>query len=284
MTSTRSILPRARAAAGRVLVTRWRRKGWSTGASKLLAAGWIDSDPIGRCTSEADPRLAALADAGCVVGSCGSIACLIYDAARLRRRSTGTRELRLALVDTRARAASRPAARPCSACSGRPAIEDLAGQNNSDALDEAEQRFVADAIMLLSTDMFLPDTAEALITATLAYRVLAEDGHPRIADNAHWRLYDHVRGVLEGAVEIAPAMRADVLVHALYAEREDISPWLDVAPPLAHRCRARRLVNPAEHAMPRPDALAGVLAAGRERDQPGRDSHSLLPRPQAWRR
>lgn len=98
-------------------------------------------------------------------------------------------------------------------------------------LSEDELSFLADAIMLLSTDLFLPDSAEALISQTLAYRLLTESGHPRIADNAHWRLYDHVRGVLEGATELGPELRPDVLVHAVYAEREDISVWLeDLAP------------------------------------------------------
>jgi hypothetical protein len=98
-------------------------------------------------------------------------------------------------------------------------------------LGEDSQRFLADFIMLISVDLNRPTDADSLAIRTLAYRDLANSGHPRLVDNARWRLYDHVRGVLEGALEAPADRRVDVAVHALYAEREDVAPWLeDLAP------------------------------------------------------
>jgi hypothetical protein len=269
--------------------------GRSTDASKLLAAGWIDADPVGAAT-EADPeRLTALANAG-LRGRVLRLDRLLdlYDAARFADDQPARESLWLALgghASTTGIEASREAV--LRLLDEAYAIEDLALQTSAEqsGLSDAEQRFVADAIMLLSTDMFLPDSAEALITATLAYRVLAEDGHPRIADNAHWRLYDHVRGVLEGAVEIAPAMRADVLVHALYAEREDISAWLDdlaphARPPLPSPSELWALLEQHRDALAGIDRWQPVLSTRAQREH---DLHetvmALLPRPResTWR-
>jgi hypothetical protein len=278
-----------------LLVSGCAGTGRSTDASKLLAAGWIDADPVGAATQTDPERLTALADAG-LRGRVLRLDRLLdlYDAARFADDQPARESLWLALgghASTRGIEASREAV--LRLLDEAYAIEDLASETSVDqgGLSDAEQRFVADAIMLLSTDMFLPDTADALITATLAYRVLAEDGHPRIADNAHWRLYDHVRGVLEGAVEIAPAMRADVLVHALYAEREDISAWLDdlaphARPPLPSPSELWSLLE--QHR----DALAGierwqpVLRTRAQREQELHETVlALLPRPResAWR-
>ncbi|HVH98743.1 MAG TPA: hypothetical protein VM869_08535, partial [Enhygromyxa sp.] len=199
---------------------------------ELLAAGWIDSETIGASTQQDPDRLAALADAG-VRGRLLRIDRLLdlYDGARFAADAQARESLWAALggyATTQGIDASREVV--LRLLDEAYAIEDLAAREPG-ALSEDEQQFVADAIMLLSTDLFLPDTAEALISQTLAYRLLAESGHPRIADNAHWRLYDHVRGVLEGASESGPELRPDILVHALYAEREDISVWLeDLAP------------------------------------------------------
>lgn len=277
-----------------LLVSGCAGTGRSSNASELLAAGWIDADPVGAAT-EADPeRLAALADAGLR----GRILRLdrlldLYDAARFSGDTQARESLWLALgghASTRGIEASREAV--LRLLDEAYAIEDLAaGSDGPDALSEPELRFVADAIMLLSTDMFLPDSAEALITATLAYRVLAEDGHPRIADNAHWRLYDHVRGVLEGAVEIAPAMRADVLVHALYAEREDISAWLDdlaphARPPLPSPSELWTLLEQHRDALAKLERWQPVLDTRATREAELRDTvMALLPRPResTWR-
>jgi hypothetical protein len=95
-----------------------------------------------------------------------------------------------------------------------------------DALHDDHRRFLADAIMLLSVDLELPSTAEGLSIRTLAYRTLVERGHPRIVGNARWRLYDHVRGTLEGAAHAPPAERMEVAVQALYAERDEVDAWL----------------------------------------------------------
>jgi hypothetical protein len=275
-----------------LLVSGCAGSGRNTRASELLAAGWIDSEPVGPAT-EADPeRLAALADAGLR----GRILRLdrlldLYDAARFAGDRQARESLWLALgghASTRGIEASREAV--LRMLDEAYALEDLAA-GDPDALTEAEQRFVADAIMLLSTDMFLPDTAEALITATLAYRVLAEDGHPRIADNAHWRLYDHVRGVLEGAVEIAPAMRADVLVHALYAEREDISAWLEdlgphARPPLPSPSELWALLEQHRDSLAGIERWQGVLATRVKSEADLQETvMALLPRPRepSWR-
>lgn len=198
----------------------------------LLEAGWIDEEPIDRATLADPERLDALAHAG-VRGRVLRLDRLLdlYDGARFAGDAAARDSLWQALggyATSQGIDASREVV--LRLLDEAYALEDLAAAEPG-ALSEAEQTFVAEAIMLLATDMFLPDSAETLITQTLAYRVLAETGHPRIADNAHWRLYDHVRGVLEGAVELGPELRADIVIHALYAERDDISAWLaDVGP------------------------------------------------------
>jgi len=97
--------------------------------------------------------------------------------------------------------------------------------------DQDTAGFAADVIMMVSTDLQTPATAEDLSIRTLVYRTLAESGHPRLRDNARWRLYDHVRGTLAGATEMAPEQRLEVAVQALYAERDSVEPLLaDTAP------------------------------------------------------
>lgn len=192
---------------------------------------WIDEPTIGRPSEAADvDRLAAL-DAS---GAKGRVIRLdrlldLYDAARFTADAPARETLWLALggsSTTRGHEASREAV--------------LRMLDEAYALDELgtlpgdEQRFVADAIALLSADLFLPDSAESLVDQLLGYRLLAEQGHPRIADNARFRVYDFVRGVIEGALETSPEARDEVAVQALYAEREDLSAWLDDTPPHAH--------------------------------------------------
>lgn len=96
---------------------------------------------------------------------------------------------------------------------------------------DPDRRLVADAIMLLTADLEPPGSAEDLAVRTLAYRTLVERGHPRISDNARWRLYDHVRGTLAGATSIAAEKRLDVAVQALYAERDSVEDLLSDAAP-----------------------------------------------------
>lgn len=273
-----------------LLVSGCAGTGRSTNANELLAAGWIDADPVGAATQVDPERLETLASAG-LRGRVLRLDRLLdlYDAARFADDREARESLWLALgghASTRGIEASREVV--LRLLDEAYAIEDLASDA---ALSDAELRFVADAIMLLSTDMFLPDTADALITATLAYRVLAEDGHPRIADNAHWRLYDHVRGVLEGAVEISPAMRADVLVHALYVEREDISAWLDdlaphARPPLPSPSELWSLLEQHRDALAQIQRWQPVVSARTSREAELHETvMALLPRPResTWR-
>lgn len=258
----------------------------------LVAAGWIDRAPLGGGAQSDPEQLAALGEAG-IRGRILRLDRLIdlYDAARFATDQHARESLWLALgghTSTRGIEASREAV--IRMLDEAYAIEDLAAAQPQ-AIDEDEQRFVADAIMLLSTDMFLPDTAESLITATLAYRVLSEGGHPRIADNAHWRLYDHVRGVLAGAVEIGPGLRADIMVHALYAEREDISAWLEdlgphARPPLPSPAELWALLEQQRDAVAAIDRWRDVVAARADADAALRDTiMALLPRPRdpSWR-
>ncbi len=95
----------------------------------------------------------------------------------------------------------------------------------------ADQAIVADAIAMLSADLQGPVSAEDLALRTLAWRSLAESGHPRIRDNAGLRLYDHVRQTLVAASEVEGSARADVAVQALYARQEDLDFALVEAPP-----------------------------------------------------
>jgi len=94
-----------------------------------------------------------------------------------------------------------------------------------------ERQFLNDAIALLSVDLTTPATADDLSIQTAAYRDLAREGHPRVADNAHWRLYDHVRGVLQATTEVPAQHRAEVAAHVLYAQRESIAEHLNDAGP-----------------------------------------------------
>lgn len=96
------------------------------------------------------------------------------------------------------------------------ALDDLGVQ------DDDARSFVNDAIALLTTDLQTPIDADGLAVRTLAYRSLAETGHPRIRDNAHWRLYDHIRGTLVAAMSRPAEARIDVAIQAGYASREDL--------------------------------------------------------------
>jgi len=107
--------------------------------------------------------------------------------------------------------------------------EALALEERASLADDTRQ-FVRDAIALLTTDLETPGSADDLAVRTLAYRTLAEQGHPRLRDNAEWRLYDHVRGTLAGAIAAPPESRTDVAVQVLYAERESLEPELADAP------------------------------------------------------
>lgn len=125
------------------------------------------------------------------------------------------------------------------------------------ALDAAEglgddaRGFVAGAIGVLSADLGLIARADDLSIRAAAYRDVAERGHPRAADNARWRLYDHARGCLAGALAAPPERRLEIALHALYVREDSIAAWLD---------------EPAAHAAPpwpAPAQLVGALNASR---------------------
>jgi hypothetical protein len=106
---------------------------------------------------------------------------------------------------------------------------------------------VNDAIAMLAADLQTPDLADGLAVRALAYRTLVTVGHARIRDNARWRLFDHVQGVLHGALARPPGQRVTIAIQAAYAVREDLSGELADAP---------------VHDRPRwegPDALVRVL-------------------------
>ncbi len=98
-------------------------------------------------------------------------------------------------------------------------------------LDDDARAVVSDAIALLSTDLQPPADAEGLATRTLAYRAVAEQGHPQLQDNARWRLFDHVAGTLAAAIAAPLPRRIEIAVQVGYVEREDLAPELaDDAP------------------------------------------------------
>ncbi len=98
---------------------------------------------------------------------------------------------------------------------------------DSGPLADDARSFVAGVITLLSADLGLIGAADDLAIRTAAYRDVAADGHPRAADNARWRLYDHVRGCLQGAVTAPQERRPEVAVHALYVREDSLAAWLD---------------------------------------------------------
>jgi len=98
---------------------------------------------------------------------------------------------------------------------------------DSGPLDDDARSFIAGVITLLSADLGLIGAADDLAIRTAAYREVAATGHPRAADNARWRLYDHVRGCLQGAVAAPQERRPEVAVHALYVREDSLAAWLD---------------------------------------------------------
>lgn len=93
-------------------------------------------------------------------------------------------------------------------------------------IDDDARGFLAGAIALLSADLGLVGAAEDLSIRTAVYRDVA-DGHPRAADNARWRLYDHVRGCLVGAVSAPQDRRVEIALHSLYVREDSLAAWLD---------------------------------------------------------
>lgn len=258
--------------------------------AEVVAAGWIDDATVGAPAAAEPERLALLAQAGLE----GRILRLdrlldLYDGARFAGDKDARDSLWQALgpySSSRGIDASREVV--LRLLEEAYALEDLAASTEAatpGSVDEEDQRFIADAIMLLSADMFLPDSAEALITQTLAYRVLTETGHPRVADNAQWRIYDHVRGVLVEAVEIGPELRDEVAVHALYTVREDLSPWLEdlaphAQPPLPSPAQLWALLEAPREALAQTPRWQAVVASRSEEETQLRETVlALLPQP-----
>lgn len=106
-------------------------------------------------------------------------------------------------------------------------LDEALALEEAPGLGEDEQAFLASAINLLTADLYRPGDADDLSAQTTAYRSLVEQGHPRVADNARWRLYDHIRGSLAGAASAAPSRRGEIATHALYAREASIEPMID---------------------------------------------------------
>lgn len=117
-------------------------------------------------------------------------------------------------------------------------------------LDDDARGFLAGAIALLSADLGLVGAADDLSIRTNVYRDVA-DGHPRAADNARWRLYDHVRGCLVGAMAAPQDRRLEVALHSLYVREDSLAPWLD-----------DRAVH-AQAPLPAPDDLVELMTGER---------------------
>lgn len=147
-----------------------------------------------------------------------------FDAARFAQ-DAGTREALWAALGGHSAGSGHAATRDALA---RMLDEALALEDALAAglIEEDHARFLADAIMLLTADLEHPADAEALATRTLAYRELLELGHPRLHDNARWRLYDHARATLLRATEVPAGERMEIAVQALYTERDDVSAFI----------------------------------------------------------
>jgi hypothetical protein len=214
-----------------------------------VPVAWIDAPLLGSPPTEVE-ALAALAAAGDPHARQVRLDRLLdlYDAARFGQ-DQDARETLWAALGGHATGVGERASREATERLLQEAL----------ALDEAARRagdepvaaFAADAIMMLSTDLQPPGSAEDLSIRTLAYRTLVEGGHPRLGDNARWRLYDHVRGTLAGAVEAPPAVRLPIAVQALYAERDAVEDLLADAAPHARP------------PWPTADALWGLVEAER---------------------
>lgn len=93
-------------------------------------------------------------------------------------------------------------------------------------MSESQRLFLADFVALVSVDMFRPEDEDALDIQSDAFRRVATSGAPGLRDNAQWRIYDYVRGVIRGA-NTAPVERRHALgVHALYVTENDPEKWL----------------------------------------------------------
>lgn len=93
-------------------------------------------------------------------------------------------------------------------------------------LSDKQRRFLADFVALVSIDMFDPEDPETLEIQTDAFRRIASEGARELRDNAHWRIYDHVRAVIQRTVAAPVEARRAIGVHALYVTAADPERWL----------------------------------------------------------
>jgi len=203
-------------------------------------AAFIETSPVGATDDEVD-RLGALATGDTRARAVRLERLLdLFDAARLADDADARDVLWAALgghTSGRGEEATREAL-------GRLLAEATALDDLGVADDDARS-FVNDAIALLTTDLQPPSDADGLAIRTLAYRSLATGGHPRIRDNARWRLYDHVRGTLVGALARPPEGRIEVAIQAQYAARESVE---------------AELADTGVHERPRWEGAAGLVA------------------------
>lgn len=118
-------------------------------------------------------------------------------------------------------------------------------------LDDDAHDYIGGVIEILSADLGLVGAAEDLSIRIAAYLDVADHGHARAADNARWRLYDHVRGCLLGAVSAPQERRLEIALHSLYVQEDSLEPWL-----------GDRSVH-AQSPLPAPEALQALLVSAR---------------------
>ncbi len=225
--------------------------------------------------------LAATATAACRPGPStppaadpqAPIAWYTGDALTARAISAATAGERVARVDVlldlldAARFADDPGAREqlWQALGGTPSARGLAATRDastrilgeaiildSGPLSDDARAFIGGVITLLSADLGLIGAADDLSIRVAAYRDVATSGHPRAADNARWRLYDHVHGCLQAALTAPQERRPDIAVHALYVREDSLAPWLD-----------DRAVH-AQSPLPTADDLLALMLAPRD--------------------
>lgn len=132
-------------------------------------------------------------------------------------------------------------------------------------LDDDAHAFIGGVIALLSADLGLVGAAEDLSIRIAAYLDVADNGHPRAADNARWRLYDHVRGCLVGAVSAPQERRLEIALHSLYVREDSLEPWLGdrsvhAQSPLPSPAELQSLLVGARGAVAVDTRWAGVVA------------------------
>lgn len=92
----------------------------------------------------------------------------------------------------------------------------------SDAPQAAQRRaFLADFIMLVSIDAQPALESEDIRVRALAWRLLREQGHARIVDNARIRAYDHIRGLMVLATESDAGRMSEILAQRVIIARDD---------------------------------------------------------------